>query len=152
MVEGLNLDLEPRVEGMEGYSILRARNEKKVVVEVVADDYHQNKNKKACLERNVEIPSIPSTASTSAPEVLVDKASGGGGLETQPSTTLHLPPPFALKVGDKVEYVGTDKALQKQCAGVLRIHKIDLVEGYTCLTPDGNATCWLKAYELRLED
>jgi hypothetical protein len=25
MVEGLNLDLEPRVEGMEGYSILRAR-------------------------------------------------------------------------------------------------------------------------------
>lgn len=151
MVEGLNSYLEPIVEGMEGYSLLRAENEKKVVEEGVANGYHQNKNKKAYLERNVEIPSKPSTASTSAPEVLLDKASEGGGLETQPSTCLHLPPPLALKVGDRVKYAGTDKALLQQCAGVLKIYEFNPIEGYACLKPDGKSgTSWLQAIELRL--
>jgi putative DNA primase/helicase len=149
MVEGLNPCLEPRVEGMEGYSLLRAENEKKVVKEGVANSYHQNKNKKVCLERNVEIPSTPSTPSTSIPEVLLDKASSGGGLETQPSTCLHLPPPFALKVGDQVKYIGQNPSLQKQYAGVLEVYEVSN-DGYACLKSDGSLTSWIEAADLRL--
>lgn len=62
-----------------------------------------------------------------------------------------LSPPFCkLKVGDRVEYTGTDKSWQKQYAGVLEIVKESPIDGYTCLKPNGGYTSWIDAKDLML--
>ena len=50
-----------------------------------------------------------------------------------------------LKIGDRVRYVGNNKSLLKQYAGVLVIHELNsLQDEATCLKPTGSLTSWVK--------
>jgi predicted P-loop ATPase len=64
-------------------------------------------------------------------------------------TSKHQPSPETLKVGDRVKYIGTNPALQKQYAGVLKVHEVSN-DGYACLKPDGGLTSWIEAADLQL--
>jgi hypothetical protein len=60
--------------------------------------------------------------------------------------TLHDP---TLKIGDKVEYIGTDKSLVKQYAGVLTVHSV-LHDSCSCMKPGGQGlTSWIEFADLR---
>jgi hypothetical protein len=57
------------------------------------------------------------------------------------------------KVGDRVEYVGTDKALQKQYAGVLEVHEVHPNDCYTCMKPNRQGlTSRIEGVDLRLAE
>jgi P4 family phage/plasmid primase-like protien len=61
--------------------------------------------------------------------------------------TLHNP---TLKIGDKVEYIGTDESLVKQYAGVLTVHSLHH-DSCSCMKPGGQGlTSWIEFVELRL--
>jgi hypothetical protein len=60
------------------------------------------------------------------------------------------PRPKAFKLGDRVEYVGSDFSLKKQYAGTLEVWEISKspLDGYTCLKPNGRTTSWIKFEDL----
>jgi P4 family phage/plasmid primase-like protien len=61
--------------------------------------------------------------------------------------TLHV---STLKVGDKVEYIGTHQSLVKQYAGVLTVYSLE-GDACSCLKPgDRGLTSWIELAELRL--
>jgi hypothetical protein len=63
-----------------------------------------------------------------------------------------LPRPKAFKLGDRVEYIGSDFNLKKQYAGTLEVWEISKnpLDGYTCLKPNGRTTSWVKFEDLEL--
>jgi P4 family phage/plasmid primase-like protien len=68
------------------------------------------------------------------------------------SQTLHNLHPLhdsTWKIGDKVEYIGTDESLVKQYAGVLTVHSLQY-DSCSCLKPGGQGlTSWIEFAELR---
>jgi hypothetical protein len=57
------------------------------------------------------------------------------------------------KIGDKVEYTGSNHYLQKQYAGILEIWEIakNQNDGFACLTPcRRRVTSWIEAEDLKL--
>jgi hypothetical protein len=60
------------------------------------------------------------------------------------------PPATEYKVGDRVEYIGSDFYFKKQYAGVLEVWEISPIDGYTCLKPNGRATSWIEFADLQL--
>lgn len=71
-------------------------------------------------------------------------------LDVQPK---GLSNPFGkFKIGDLVEYVGSDTVLQNQCAGVLKIYEVHANDGkYTCMKPcETSLTSRIDAEDLRL--
>jgi hypothetical protein len=63
-----------------------------------------------------------------------------------------LPRPKAFKLGDRVEYIGSDFNLKKQYAGTLEVWEISKnpLDGYTCLKPNGRTTSWIQFEDLEL--
>jgi P4 family phage/plasmid primase-like protien len=73
------------------------------------------------------------------------------GVQEENSTLqpLHTVHDSTLKIGDRVEYIGTDESLVKQYAGVLTVHSI-LHDACSCLKPGGQGlTSWIEFGELR---
>jgi uncharacterized protein (DUF927 family) len=54
-----------------------------------------------------------------------------------------------LTVGDRVQYVGNDKALQRQYAGILEVCEIK-GDRYTCKKPSSSLTSWIELDDLQL--
>ncbi len=84
-------------------------------------------------------------------------------VETPKGTrTIHLgkivkvipPRPKALKLGDRVEYIGSDFNLKKQYAGVLEVWEISKKDSdsYACLKPDGRVTSWIEFVDIQLAE
>jgi hypothetical protein len=49
-----------------------------------------------------------------------------------------------------VEYIGVDKTLRKQYAGILEVYEIR-GDSYTCLKPDGaDLTSWIELADLQV--
>jgi hypothetical protein len=64
--------------------------------------------------------------------------------------SLHTLHNSTLKVGDKVEYIGTDKSLVKQYSGILTVHSLQY-DSCSCMKPGGQGlTSWIEFVELRL--
>jgi hypothetical protein len=63
-----------------------------------------------------------------------------------------LPRPKAFKLGDRVEYIGSDFNLKKQYAGTLEVWEISKnpLDGYTCLKSNGRTTSWVQFEDLEL--
>ncbi|WP_373546360.1 hypothetical protein [Chamaesiphon sp.] len=59
---------------------------------------------------------------------------------------------FNFKLGDRVEYIGTDFNLKRQYAGALEVWEISNkdINSYACLKPDGRATSWIEFADLQL--
>ena len=57
-----------------------------------------------------------------------------------------------FRLGDRVEYIGSDANLKIQYAGTLEVWEIspNPIDGYTCLKPNGHATSWIKFENLKL--
>jgi hypothetical protein len=63
--------------------------------------------------------------------------------------TLHTLYDSTLKIGEKVEYIGTDESLVKQYAGVLTVHSLHY-DSCSCMKPGGQGlTSWIEFAELR---
>lgn len=55
-----------------------------------------------------------------------------------------------LKIGDRVQYIGQDKALQTQYAGILKVRTIER-DQYTCFKPGNESlTSWIEREDLQL--
>jgi hypothetical protein len=64
-----------------------------------------------------------------------------------------IPPrPKAFKLGDRVEYIGSDFNLKTQYAGTLEVWEISKkdINSYTCLKPNGRVTSWIEFADLQL--
>ena len=84
----------------------------------------------------------------SGKKLLVDRVDGdilySGGLRILISAVVKvIPPPTEFKIGDRVQYIGDDFYLKKQYGGILEVREISLLDGYTCLKPDGRLTSWI---------
>ncbi len=58
-----------------------------------------------------------------------------------------------FKIGDKVEYTGSDYQTQRQYAGTLEVWEIakNRFDGYACLLPGRQrVTSWIEATDLKL--
>lgn len=58
-----------------------------------------------------------------------------------------------LKIGDKVQYIGSNYYLQKQYAGTLEVWEIakNKFDGYACLLPSRRSvTSWIESSDLKL--
>jgi hypothetical protein len=92
----------------------------------------------------------------SGKDFLVDRIEGdtihsGGFKFLASAVTKVIPPrPQAFKLGDRVEYIGSDFSLKKQYAGELKVWEISPWDGYTCLKPNGRLTSWVKFEDLEL--
>jgi hypothetical protein len=87
------------------------------------------------------------TLETTAQQGVPDLGGDGGdeNLLLSKSKNYHR----TLKVGERVKYIGTDKVLQKQYAGVLEIHTI-ANDSYSCLKPNGTGlTSWIEFEDLQ---
>ena len=79
-------------------------------------------------------------------------------VETPDTDVVRVPsvPPVKLiakfKLGDRVEYTGSDFNLKTQYAGTLEVWKISKnpFDGYTCLKPNGRVTSWIRFEDLQL--
>jgi hypothetical protein len=96
---------------------------------------------------------------TSGKKLVVDRVEGdiiySGNLKILTSAVVRvIPPVTAFKVGDRVQYIGSDFNLKTQYAGVLEVWAISRnpSDGYTCLKPDGRATSWIDFEDLELEE
>jgi hypothetical protein len=64
-------------------------------------------------------------------------------------------PPHAItnfKLGDRVQYIGSDFNLKKQYAGTLEVWEISKedINSYTCLKPNRRVTSWIEFADLQL--
>jgi hypothetical protein len=75
--------------------------------------------------------------------------------------TIHLskvvkiipPRPSAFKLGDRVEYIGSDFNLKTQYAGTLEIWEMGKLgdsDKCACLKPNGRVTSWIEFADLQL--
>ena len=123
------------------------QTEENKVVEGVANSYYSE-------TFNLTSGADKAFASPPSPHLPQPSDSNGSSRGEASNCIATLSPPSpqeALKVGDKVKYVGTNVSLQKQYAGVLEVKVIDPIEGYACWTPDKKGlTTWLQASDLRL--
>lgn len=81
----------------------------------------------------------------------IQKLGGDGGDKNSLFSSKPFISNFSLKVGDRVEYIGGNKALQVQYAGVLEIFEIK-GDSYTCKKPSNSLTSWIELEDLRLAD
>jgi len=98
---------------------------------------------------------------TSGKELIVARVEGGiihsGELRISTSAVVKVIPPAAVKfkLGDRVRYVGTDRNLVKQYAGVLEIWEMGKLgdsDKCTCLKPNGRTTSWIEFGDLNSGD
>jgi hypothetical protein len=71
------------------------------------------------------------------------------------SKVVRVIPPRAVtkfKLGDRVEYVGSDLNLKTQYAGTLEVWEISKkdINSYTCLKPNRRVTSWVEFADLQL--
>lgn len=92
----------------------------------------------------------------SGKKLIVDQVDGdiiySGELKIKTSAVVRIIAPCAVvkfKLGDRVEYIGDTKALQKQYAGILEVYEIK-GEIYTCKKPSGSLTSWIELADLQL--
>ena len=58
-----------------------------------------------------------------------------------------------IKVGDRVQYIGTNPQMRKQYAGILAVHEIGKFgDSCACLTPDGKVSTWIEYSALELAE
>lgn len=92
----------------------------------------------------------------SGKKLIVDRVEGdtiySGGLKVIASAVVRVIPPVTkFKLGDRVEYIGSDFNLKKQYAGVLEVWEISKKDSdsYACLKPDGRVTSWIEFADLQ---
>jgi hypothetical protein len=97
----------------------------------------------------------------SGKRLIVDEIEGdtiySGGLKILASAVVKVipPRPKAFKLGDLVEYIGSDFNLKTQYAGTLKIWEMGKVcdsDKCACLKPDGRVTSWIEFADLQLVD
>ena len=88
--------------------------------------------------------------------LIVDRVDGdiiySGELKILTSAVVRVIPPItAFKVGDRVQYVGSDFNLKNQYEGVLEVWAIakNPFDGYTCLKPNGRLSSWIQFEDLQ---
>ncbi len=101
---------------------------------------------------DIKMPPQPPLSSTIDSQRALQVSTTGIHHPPQVSATFHQhpPAPTKLKVGDRVEYIGLDKRLQTQYAGILSIHEYHTDGTYTCLKVDGRLTSRIDYEALRL--
>jgi hypothetical protein len=109
---------------------------------------------------NISIGSIVSGKSGKPLKVLavngnvLEVLGDAGSFKVRRSAILKVipPRPSAFKLGDRVEYIGSDFNLKTQYAGTLEVWEISKnpLDGYTCLKPNGRTTSWVKFEDLEL--
>jgi hypothetical protein len=57
-----------------------------------------------------------------------------------------------FRLGDRVQYIGSDFNLKTQYAGTLAVWEISKqdINTYTCLKPNGRVTSWIESTDLQL--
>ena len=92
-------------------------------------------------------------------KLIVDRVEGdifySGELKIKISAVVRviLPTPVNFKLGDRVQYVGTDLNLVRQYSGVLEIWKMGKGGDFdkcTCLKPNDTTTSWIDFTDLEL--
>ena len=95
----------------------------------------------------------------SGKKLIVDRVEGdifySGELRIKISAVVKVipPSPVEFKLGDRVQYVGTDLNLLRQYAGVLEIWEMGKGGDFdkcTCLKPNGRTTSWIDFTDLEL--
>lgn len=88
--------------------------------------------------------------------LIVDRVEGdiiySGELKILASAVVRVIPKItAFKVGDRVQYVGSNFNLKTQYVGVLEVWSIakNPFDGYTCLKSDGRLTSWIQFEDLQ---
>jgi hypothetical protein len=75
-------------------------------------------------------------------------------VEQPPTANASIPPrPKAFKLGDRVEYIGSDFNLKTQYAGTLEIREMGKLgdsDKCACLKPNGRVTSWIEFADLQL--
>ena len=96
----------------------------------------------------------------SGKKLVVDRVEGdtiySGDLKIFTSAVVRVIPPVTrFKLGDRVEYIGSDFNLKKQYAGTLEIWEMGKVcdsDKCACLKPNGRVTSWIEFADLQLVD
>jgi hypothetical protein len=90
---------------------------------------------------------------------LVDRVEGdiiySGKVKFMASAVLKVIPPHAItnfKLGDRVEYIGSDLKLKTQYAGILEVWEISKkdIGSYACLKANGRVTSWIEFADIQL--
>lgn len=95
----------------------------------------------------------------SGKRLIVDRVEGdiiySGDLKILISAVVQvIPPADRFKLGDRVEYIGSNFNLKTQYAGTLEVWEISKkdIGSYACLKPNGQATSWIEFADLQLVD
>jgi hypothetical protein len=96
----------------------------------------------------------------SGKRLIVDAIEGdtiySGGLKILASAVVKVIPPVTrFKLGDRVEYIGSNRNLKTQCAGTLKIWEMGKLgdsDKCACLKPNGRVTSWIEFADLQLVD
>jgi hypothetical protein len=97
----------------------------------------------------------------SGKKLTVDRVEGdtiySGGLKILASAVVKVipPRPKVFKLGDRVEYIGSDFNLKTQYAGALKIWEMGKLgdsDKCACLKPNGRVTSWIEFADLQLVD
>ena len=94
----------------------------------------------------------------SGKRLIVDRVEGdtiySGDLKILTSAVVQvIPPATRFKLGDRVEYIGSNFNLKTQYAGALKIWEMGKLgdsDKCACLKPDGRVTSWVEFADLRL--
>jgi hypothetical protein len=95
----------------------------------------------------------------SGKKLIVDRVEGdtiySGDLKIFKSAVVKVipPRPKVFKLGDRVEYIGSDFNLKTQYAGTLEIWEMGKVcdsDKCACLKPNGRVTSWIEFSDLQL--
>jgi hypothetical protein len=96
----------------------------------------------------------------SGKRLIVDAIEGdtiySGGLKILASAVVKVIPPVTrFKLGDRVKYIGSNRNLKTQYAGVLEVWemgKLCDLDKCACLKPNGRVTSWIEFADLQLVD
>jgi hypothetical protein len=82
----------------------------------------------------------------------VETPKGTRTISTSKVVKVIPPRPKVFKIGDRVEYIGSDFNLKTQYAGVLEVWEISKkdINSCACLKPDGRVTSWIEFADLQL--
>jgi hypothetical protein len=94
----------------------------------------------------------------SGKKLVVDRVEGdtiySGGLKILASAVVRVISPVTkFKLGDRVEYIGSDFNLKTQYAGTLKIWEMGKLcdsDKCACLKPNGRVTSWIEFADLQL--
>jgi hypothetical protein len=94
----------------------------------------------------------------SGKRLIVDAIEGdtiySGGLKILASAVVKVIPPVTrFKLGDRVEYIGSNRNLKTQYAGTLKIWEMGKLgdsDKCACLKPNGRVTSWIEFADLQL--